>query len=104
MTEVTEQPTITTRPDRPNEVLIHLPEFTYFDSQVWEADLGIPTAALAALRDAITAHLDAGRPSPRQADRREQGGHASTSSTLADLPPLPAAMLQRPMPEQPAGA
>lgn len=58
---MTEQPTITTRPDRPGEAFIHLPEFTYWDTQVWEADLGIPAEALPALRDAITAHLNAGR-------------------------------------------
>lgn len=53
----TEQPRITTTPARPDEVFIHLPEFTYWDTQAWSAELGIPAAHLPALRDAITAHL-----------------------------------------------
>lgn len=44
-------------------------------------------------------------PGPLQPDRREKGGHASTSATIADLPPLPGALLQQPlpMPEHVAG-
>jgi hypothetical protein len=54
---MTEQPRITATASRPGEVFIHLPEFTYWDTQAWSAELGIPAAHLPALRDAITAHL-----------------------------------------------
>jgi hypothetical protein len=61
VTEPTEKPTITTAPDRPGEALIHLPEFTYLDTQAWSADIGIPEAALRDLQDTITRHLHADR-------------------------------------------
>jgi hypothetical protein len=43
-------------PNRSGEVVIHLPEFTYLDTQVWSVDIGIPADALPALRAAIDAY------------------------------------------------
>lgn len=51
------RPRVTIVPERPDEVLLHLPEYTYWDTQAWSADLGIPASALGDLRDAITRHL-----------------------------------------------
>lgn len=48
---------ITAGPDRLDDVLIHLPQFTYWDTQVWSAELGIPTAHLPALKAVLEAHL-----------------------------------------------
>jgi hypothetical protein len=58
----TEHPTITTHPGLPDEVLIHIPEFTYWDTQAWSADLGIPADVLPALRNAIETHLTGVQP------------------------------------------
>jgi hypothetical protein len=43
------------------DVLVHLPQINYLDTQAWAADVGITTAALWELRDAATAHLDSTR-------------------------------------------
>jgi len=51
-------PHITPDPDR-DGVILHLPEITYLDSQVWAVDIGLTTDALRALLDAATAHLAA---------------------------------------------
>lgn len=59
----TERPIITAHPGQSDEVLIHLPEFTYWDTQAWSADLGIPADALPALRTAIETHLTSVQPS-----------------------------------------
>jgi hypothetical protein len=59
---VTDQPRISTTPAEPDQALIHLPEFTYWDTQAWACELGVPVALLPGLRDAIDKHL---------------GGHAS---------------------------
>lgn len=48
---------VTTTPHQPDKALIHLPEFTYLDTQAWSLDVGIPADHLPALRDAITKHL-----------------------------------------------
>jgi hypothetical protein len=56
---VTDQPRITTTPAKPDEALIHLPEFTYWDTQVWACDIGVPVELLPGLRDAIDKHLGA---------------------------------------------
>lgn len=38
-------------------VLLHLPEITYLDTQVWSADIGLTTSNLLLLREAATAYL-----------------------------------------------
>jgi hypothetical protein len=58
-------------------VLLHLPEITYLDTQIWAADIGLTTGALQALRDAATVHLDtASTPKPTPCDEFpcEDGG------------------------------
>jgi hypothetical protein len=47
-------PTITTDPDRPDAVILHLPDITHLDTQVWSADVGLSSAALVALRLSLT--------------------------------------------------
>jgi hypothetical protein len=47
-------PTITPDPDRPDAVILHLPDITCLDTQIWSADIGLSSAALAALRLALT--------------------------------------------------
>jgi hypothetical protein len=47
-------PTVTPDPDRPDAVILHLPDITYLDTQVWSADIGLSGAALAALRLSLT--------------------------------------------------
>lgn len=42
-------------PDDPESVLLHLPEFTYLDTQAWSLDVGIPRAQLDAVIAALTA-------------------------------------------------
>jgi hypothetical protein len=69
VTDPTEKPTITTTPGRPGEVLIHLPEFTYLDTQAWSVDIGIPDTALRDLQDAITRHLHGDQESGEQFHR-----------------------------------
>lgn len=39
----------------PESVLLHLPEFTYLDTQVWSMDVGIPRTHLPAVIAALTA-------------------------------------------------
>lgn len=73
MTEQDEKPTITTTPGRPGEVLIHFPDFTYYDSQAWSADIGIPDTALRDLQDTITRHLHADQEPGEQFHRARRG-------------------------------
>jgi hypothetical protein len=80
--ESADLPRITTTEARPDEVFIHLPEFTYLDTQAWSAELGIPASALPALRDAIDQHLGA------TADAPATCGDRLTEWTCA-LPPGP---------------
>ncbi len=47
-------PTITPDPDLPDVVILHLPDITHLDTQVWSADIGLSSAALAALRLSLT--------------------------------------------------
>lgn len=39
----------------PASVLLHLPEFTYLDTQAWSLDVGIPRAQLGEVIAALTA-------------------------------------------------
>lgn len=57
---MTETPTVTADPAEPGQTRIHLPEFTYLDTQVWSVDISVPDEVLPALRDAINARLTAG--------------------------------------------
>lgn len=77
---MTDLPRITSTPARPDEVFIHLPEFTYWDTQAWSAELGIPTAHLPALRDAINAWLDA----TPAAEGGERGPFADTCTHFSE--------------------
>lgn len=54
---MTKQPRITLDPDR-GGVILHLPQITHLDTQVWSADIGLTNEALRELRDAATTHLD----------------------------------------------
>lgn len=54
---MTDQPTISTDPTNPDQVLIHFPEFGLLDTQAWSVDVGIPADSLPPLRDAITTRL-----------------------------------------------
>ncbi|CAL9369780.1 hypothetical protein [Streptomyces sp. enrichment culture] len=49
MTEPTTPPTVTPDPDG-DGVVLHLPEITYLDTQVWAVDVGLTAEGLAALR------------------------------------------------------
>jgi hypothetical protein len=66
---VTDQPRITTTPD-PDNAMLHIPEFTYWDTQAWACELGVPVRLLPGLRDAIDKHLSghaSERPEPSPA-------------------------------------
>jgi hypothetical protein len=66
---VTDQPRVTTTPD-PDNAMFHIPEFTYWDTQVWACELGVPVRLLPGLRDAIDKHLSghaSERPEPSAA-------------------------------------
>ncbi|QIJ61442.1 hypothetical protein [Streptomyces sp. JB150] len=54
---MTDQPTLTPDPDR-NGIVLHLPEITYLDTQVWAVDVGLTREGLAALRALLTAPAD----------------------------------------------
>ncbi|MGW0795969.1 hypothetical protein [Streptomyces sp. NPDC002692] len=60
-------------------VLVHLPQITYLDTQVWSADIGLTPEALRDLRDAVTTHL---ANSDQQPDRlRCPGPHCNEDIT-----------------------
>lgn len=48
---------ISTVPARPDEVLLHLPAFTYWDTQAYSAEVGIPAEHLPALKAVVDAWL-----------------------------------------------
>lgn len=54
---MTDQPRITTVPARPGEATIHLPEYTYWDTQACACEIGVPDELLPGLRDALAVHL-----------------------------------------------
>jgi hypothetical protein len=67
---VTDQPRITTASDFPDQATIHLPEYTFWDSQAGACEVGVPDELLPGLRDAIDTHLNAHaseRPAPAPA-------------------------------------
>ncbi|GGW81999.1 hypothetical protein [Streptomyces griseoloalbus] len=72
MTDSTTQPRITPNPD--GGVILHLPDVTHIDTQVWSADVGLTDAGLAALRALMAGQA----PSIDQtaADVRDQVLHA----------------------------
>ncbi|MGY1549541.1 hypothetical protein [Streptomyces sp. MN6] len=55
---MTHQTTITPDPDG-NGFILHLPEITHLDTQVWSADVGLTAEGLAALRAALAHHAPA---------------------------------------------
>lgn len=48
---------IETVPDRPDEVVLHLPEWTMWDTQAYSAELGVPAGHLPALKAVLDAWL-----------------------------------------------
>ncbi|MBM9510063.1 hypothetical protein [Actinacidiphila acididurans] len=68
---MTEKPTISPDPGIPDHVLLHLPDISYWDTQVWSADVGLRADVLPALRDAINERLAADSPDPELVRIRE---------------------------------
>lgn len=50
-------PTIAPDPDLPDTVILHLPDITHLDTQVWSADIGLNARALEALRIHLASDL-----------------------------------------------
>lgn len=48
---------VSTVPDRPGEVTIHLPEWTTWDTQAYSAEVGIPAGHVVALKAVVDAWI-----------------------------------------------
>jgi hypothetical protein len=59
---MTDMPRIEPHPDG-DGVILHLPEITYLDTQVWSVDIGLTHAGLAALRALLHDNQEASRSS-----------------------------------------
>lgn len=53
-------PRLTPNPD--GGVILHLPDFTHLDTQVWSVDIGLTDEALAALRNVLNEQADGSQP------------------------------------------
>ncbi|MFD3657005.1 hypothetical protein [Streptomyces sp. NPDC058620] len=67
--EASEGYTLTCTPD--GDVMVHLPEITYLDTQQWAVDVGLMPEALVQLRDAIDTHLRCSADHAGPANRRD---------------------------------
>jgi len=84
---MTDQPRIVTAPGIPDEAIIHIPEFTSWDTQAWSCEIGVPVAALPGLRDAIVAHLAAIDSPPDVADAPTPTTHLEQHMTPEEPAP-----------------
>lgn len=57
---MTDQPRITPNPDG-DGVILHLPDFTYLDTQAWSVDIGLTDDAVDALRNVLSEQSDGSR-------------------------------------------
>lgn len=78
---MTHQTTITPDPDG-NGFILHLPEITHLDTQVWSADVGLTAEGLAALRTALAAVSAAVAPPTNRAELRDRIAEVLTEAYL----------------------
>ena len=90
---MTDQPRITPSPDG-DGVILHLPQISYLDTQVWSVDIGLTHEGLAALRNVLNQQSDGSQPmtEPTAYERLQQaagkaneGAHLLAMTTLRDV-------------------